>query len=55
MVSINEEAPVVAKVKIEINADPHTVWTILADIEAWPHWNPDIKSVNMDGELKVGT
>ncbi len=55
MVNINEEAPVVAKVKIEIEADPDTVWNILADIEAWPKWNHDIKNATLHGELEAGT
>jgi hypothetical protein len=55
MVSINENAPIVAKLKIEINADPETVWNILTDIEAWPKWNPDVKEAILQGELKPGT
>ena len=55
MVSINENAPVVAKVKIEIEADPDIVWDILTDIESWPKWNPDVKMATLRGELKAGT
>lgn len=55
MVSINEEAPVLARAEIEINADPGTVWDIMADIESWPQWNPDVKSATLRGDLKPGT
>lgn len=55
MVSVNEEAPVLAKVEIEIEADLDTVWNIMADIESWPNWNPDVKDVVLHGDLKPGT
>jgi len=55
MVSINEDAPVVAKVQIEIEADIDTVWNIMANIEAWPNWNPDVKDAVLHGDLKPGT
>lgn len=55
MVSVNKEAPVLAKVEIEIDADPNIVWNILADIEAWPNWNGDVESATLNGELKPGT
>jgi hypothetical protein len=55
MVKINEKAPVLAKAKIEIDSDPETVWNIMADIEAWPSWNPEVKKACLKGELKEGT
>lgn len=55
MVSVNEKAPVLAEAKIEIDADPDTVWDIMADVEAWPNWNPDVKLCLAHGELKPGT
>ncbi len=55
MVSINEDAPVVAKVQIEIEADLDTVWNIMANIESWPNWNPDVKDAVLHGDLKPGT
>lgn len=55
MVSVNEEAPVLAKVEIEIEADLDSVWNIMADIESWPNWNPDVKDVILHGDLKPGT
>lgn len=55
MVSINENAPIIAKVKIEIEADPETVWNILTNIDAWPKWNSDVKEATLQGDLKSGT
>ncbi len=55
MVKVNEKAPVLAKAKIEIAATPETVWNIMADIESWPNWNPDVKKACLKGELKEGT
>jgi hypothetical protein len=46
---INEKAPVVGRSEIEIAAPPETVWDVLTEIERWPSWNPDVKSVSMDG------
>jgi len=55
MVSINKEAPVLARAEIEIEADQETVWNILVDVEAWPNWNPDVKLCLAHGELEAGT
>ena len=52
---INRKAPVQFKGEIEIAADPETVWKVLATIERWPDWNPDIKSVSLDGSVAKGT
>lgn len=55
MVSVNEDAPVMAKAEIEIEADPVTVWKVITDIESWPDWNPDVESAIIHGELEKGT
>jgi hypothetical protein len=55
MMPINRYAPVIGRSEIEINADPETVWKVLADIENWPNWNPDVKSVSLEGDLVPGT
>ncbi len=41
--------------KLKLTQEPDTVWAIMADIEAWPRWNPDVKDVSLQGELKPGT
>ena len=55
MVSVNRQAPVLARVKVEIDKDPNLVWDIMADIENWPQWNPDVKLTTLRGELKPST
>jgi len=48
---INLSAPVVASSETEIVAAREVVWHVLTRIEQWPTWNPDVKSVSMDGGL----
>jgi hypothetical protein len=53
--TIDPHAPVVGSGEIEIAADPETVWDVLTRFEAWPEWNPDVKSVAIEGEVAEGT
>jgi uncharacterized protein YndB with AHSA1/START domain len=52
---IDASAPAVARGEIEIAAPPEIVWRVLADIANWPSWNPDVKSVSLEGPLAAGT
>jgi hypothetical protein len=52
---INRKAPVLSKSAVEIAADPEAVWKVLATIDRWPDWNPDIKSVSLEGCVAKGT
>ena len=52
---INHDAPVVASDQIAINADPGTVWGVISAIDAWPSWNPAIKTASLNGPLAEGT
>jgi carbon monoxide dehydrogenase subunit G len=54
MTEINSEAPVVGCSEIEIAAAPEVAWDVLTEIEGWPSWNPEVKSVSMDGGLDEG-
>lgn len=40
------------RAEIEIDADPGTVWQVLADFGAYPEWNPFIGPI--EGEQEVG-
>ncbi|WP_341224948.1 SRPBCC domain-containing protein [uncultured Arcticibacterium sp.] len=40
------------KTEITINASPEKVWGILSNFEAYPSWNPFIKSIS--GQVAVG-
>jgi uncharacterized protein YndB with AHSA1/START domain len=53
--NVNTEAPVVASVEGEIDAPIEVVWRVLTAIDHWPDWNPDVKSVAVDGPVAEGT
>jgi uncharacterized protein YndB with AHSA1/START domain len=53
--AIAAEAPVVATHEVVIDAPIDRVWEILTAIERWPEWNPDVKSVSMDGPVERGS
>lgn len=39
----------------ETTAPPDRVWRIWSDTSTWPEWNPDMKSVDLDGPFASGT
>lgn len=41
------------KTKILIHATPQKVWSVLTNFEAYPQWNPFIKSIS--GKLELGS
>jgi uncharacterized protein YndB with AHSA1/START domain len=53
--AVNENAPVVSSAEGEIDAPIDDVWRILTAVERWPTWNPDVKSVSIDGPVVEGT
>lgn len=52
---IDRSAPVIAESRIEIAVRPDVVWEVLADFERWPEWNPDVKSMSLEGPVAEGT
>jgi hypothetical protein len=52
--TIAASAPVVSAHEVEIDAPIDRVWGVLTAIEAWPAWNPDVKSVTVDGPVAEG-
>lgn len=30
-----------------VNASPESVWTLLTDLEQWPHWGPNVRSAEL--------
>lgn len=51
---VDRSAPAVASGSIEIEAAPEVVWDLLTTVEAWPSWNPDIRTAELDGDLAPG-
>jgi uncharacterized protein YndB with AHSA1/START domain len=52
---INPDAPAIASAEIEVEAPREVVWDVLADFESWPRWNPEVKSLSIDGPVAEGT
>jgi uncharacterized protein YndB with AHSA1/START domain len=52
---INRDAPAVASSEIDVQAPPEVVWDVLTDFERWPEWNPDVKSLSIEGPVAPGT
>lgn len=55
VMEINQEAPVVQKNEIRIDASSDRVWEVLTNIENWDAWNNRIKNPILRNELRVGT
>jgi hypothetical protein len=51
---INQQAPLVSRKEIFIQAQPQTVWKIHTDINSWSQWQPGIAFSKLEGALKVG-
>lgn len=55
LTGINERAPVVGGSEIEISPPPEAVWGVLTAFDRWPRWNPDVKSMSVQGPLTPGS
>jgi carbon monoxide dehydrogenase subunit G len=51
----NRNAPVFSEGRIEVHASPEQLWDLLADLEGWPTWNPDVASITVEGPIEEGT
>ncbi|MGW7531057.1 SRPBCC family protein [Amycolatopsis sp. NPDC054798] len=36
-------------------ADPAALWDVLADVENWPRWDPDVARVELHGPVATGS
>jgi hypothetical protein len=52
--TIDRQAPIVETGEIEVEASPEDVWDLMAAIDQWPNWNPDVTWVSLSGELMEG-
>jgi uncharacterized protein YndB with AHSA1/START domain len=53
--AIAAEAPVVSAHEVVIDAPIERVWELLTAVDRWPEWNPDVKSVSLDGPVERGS
>jgi uncharacterized protein YndB with AHSA1/START domain len=53
--AIVADAPVVSAHEVVIDAPIDRVWEVLVAFDRWPEWNPDVKSVSMDGPVEEGS
>ena len=52
---INKSAPALATHELLINAPVQRIWSLVADMNNWPGWNPAVKSAKLNGAFEVGT
>jgi uncharacterized protein YndB with AHSA1/START domain len=52
---IDPAAPVKATAEIDIAANPERVWEVIAGIDGWPSWNPDVESAALQGDMAPGS
>jgi hypothetical protein len=52
---INNDAPVITRDEILINAPAGAIWRIQTDVGSWPSWQPDVDSAEAEGPLEVGS
>ncbi len=52
-------APVSAKCRshseIRIEAPVERIWSLVTDVDNWPHWNPEVQSAHLEGDLRRGS
>jgi hypothetical protein len=52
MKAINENAPIVSKKSIFIDAKPEKIWKVLTDIDNWPNWHNEISLAKIHGPVQ---
>jgi len=53
--AIHQDAPVITRKSITINAPLIKVWKIFTDVDHWSSWQKEIKNPKINGEFKEGT
>jgi len=54
-VDIDRAAPATAEGEMQIAASPETVWGVISDLSTWVTWNPDVRSMTLQGPVQPGT
>lgn len=52
--AVQEDAPIKADVNIVITAPADRIWALLAQVDRWPSWQPDISKAALAGPLAPG-
>lgn len=52
---IDRNAPATASGETVISAVPEVIWDVMADVDGWPSWSPDIVAAKLEGPLAVGS
>ena len=52
---LRDKKPVAASAEIVVNAPIQRVWDIETDVDNWSNWNSDIESMEVKGDIGVGT
>ena len=52
---LRDKEPVAASAEIVANAPIKRVWEIETDLDNWSNWNSDIESMEVKGDIGVGT
>jgi uncharacterized protein YndB with AHSA1/START domain len=54
-VDIDRNAPATASGEVTVSARPEAVWDVMAGIDGWPSWSPDIRAAKLEGPLAPGS
>jgi hypothetical protein len=55
LIEADRGAPVYAEGEVEVDADAEAVWHVVAGIDRYAAWNPDIRDVSIHGPIAEGT
>ncbi|MGY0041070.1 SRPBCC family protein [Pedobacter sp. NJ-S-72] len=53
--TIHEDAPVITRLQVVVDAPVETVWKVFADVNNWSQWQKEISESKIEGPFQVGT
>jgi hypothetical protein len=51
----DSDAPVYRSQSVEVAAPIDVVWDVMASVDKWPEWSPDVREAVLDGPVAEGT
>lgn len=54
-IQIKEDAPVLLRMEVDIEAPPPVVWATLTDVQRWPLWHKGVDFADLRGPLEPGS